>query len=103
MTYLELSAHAEEFMAMRRAIFRANPRRGGQDRRRLRYAERLIRGFTTYWQEQGCPWPIPAALVLDWVTLGSGRHHYYRDLHRFYAVRAFLQQVRVFEPGTQIP
>ena len=103
MTYLELSAHAEEFMAMRRAIFRANPRRGGQDRRRLRYNEKLVRGFITYWQEQGCPWPIPAALVLDWVTLGSGRHHYYRDLHRFYAVRAFLQQVRVFEPGTQIP
>src|SRR5438874_10633127 len=68
MTYLDLSAHAEEFLAMRRAIFRANPRRGGQDRRRLRYNEKLVRGFITYWQEQGCPWPIPAALVLDWVT-----------------------------------
>ena len=37
------------------------------------------------------------------MTLGSGRGHYYRDLHRFYAVRAFLRQVRVFEPRTQIP
>jgi hypothetical protein len=71
MTYLELSAYAEEFLAMRRAIFRANPRRGGQDRRHLRYTERLIRGFTTYWQGQGCAWPISSALVLDvsWTQL----------------------------------
>jgi hypothetical protein len=59
---------------MRRAIFRANPRRGGQDRRRLRYTERLIRGFTTYWQEHGCPWPIPSALVLGLGYSRCGLH-----------------------------
>lgn len=103
MTPSELSAYAEEFLALRRTMFRINPRRGGQDRRRLRYNEKLIRSFVTYWKQRKSPWPIPSALVLDWVTLGSGRHRYYRDLHRFYAVRAFLQQVRVFEPSTQIP
>jgi integrase/recombinase XerD len=103
MTPSELSAYAEKFLALRRTMFRVNPRRGGQDRRRLRYNEKLIQSFVTYWRQQKSPWPIPSGLVLDWVTLGSDRHSYYRDLHRFYAVRAFLQQVRVFEPGTQIP
>ncbi len=99
----ELSAHAGRFLALRRTLFQPNPRPGGQDQRRLRYDERLIRGFVTYWKQHDHPWPILSALVLDWVTLGSGRCHYYRDLHRFYAVRAFLRQVRVFEPLTQIP
>src|SRR5262249_35639826 len=93
----------EKFLTLRRSVFRPNPQRGAQDQRRLRYNEKLIRGFVAYWNQQKHPWPIPSALVLDWVTLGSDRSHYYRDLRRFYIVRAFLQQVRVFEPGTQIP
>ena len=47
----ELSAHAERFLALRRTVFRKNPRRGGQDQRRLRYDERLIRSFVTYWKQ----------------------------------------------------
>jgi integrase/recombinase XerD len=103
MTPPELSAHAEKFLALKRSVFQPNPRRGGQDQRGLRHNEKLIRGFVTYWKQQKHPWPIPSALVLDWVTLGSDRRHYYRDLRRFYIVRGFLQQVRVFEPDTQIP
>ncbi len=103
MTPSELAAYAEKFLALKRALFRPNPRRIRQDERRLRYDERLIHSFVAYWKHQEQPWPIPSALVLDWVTLGSGRGHYYRDLHRFYAVRALLLQVRVFEPGTQVP
>lgn len=44
-----------------------------------------------------------AALVLDWVALGADGQHPYRDQHRFYMARAFLRQVRTFEPGTEIP
>ena len=103
MTLWELLAHAEKFLTLKRALFRPNPRRSGQDQRQLRYDERPVRNFIAYWKQQEQPWPIPPALVLDWVTLGSDRRRYYRDLHRFYAVRASLQQVRVFEPGTHIP
>jgi len=42
-------------------------------------------------------------LVLDWIAVGSARQHPYRDQHRFYVVRAFLQQIRTFEPATEVP
>jgi site-specific recombinase XerD len=29
------------------------------------------------WKQQKSRWPIPSALVLDWVTLGSDRRRYY--------------------------
>ena len=40
---------------------------------------------------------------LDWVAVGSARQQPYRDQLRFYVARAFLQQVRTFEPATEIP
>ena len=50
-----------------------------------------------------CPWPIQSSLLVDWVAVGSPRQHPYRDQRRFYVVRAFLQQIRTFEPATAIP
>jgi integrase/recombinase XerD len=44
-----------------------------------------------------------AALALDWVAIGTQAHHPYRDQQRVWAVRAFLYQVRAFEPETEIP
>jgi hypothetical protein len=103
MTFSVLSAHAEEFMALKRAVAKADPHDNGQDRRSLKHREKLLRSFIAYWRDQQCPWPIQSSLVLDWVAVGSARQHPYRDQRRFYVVRAFLRQIRTFEPATAIP
>jgi len=103
MTFSALSAHAEEFLALKRAVAKADPSGNSQDRRSLKHREKLLRSFIAYWRDQQCPWPIQSSLVLDWVAVGSARQHPYRDQRRFYVVRAFLQQIRTFEPATAIP
>jgi integrase/recombinase XerD len=103
MTFSSLSAHAEEFLALKRAVAKADPHGNSQDRRSLKHREKLLRGFVAYWRDQQCPWPIRFSLVLDWVAVGSDRQQPYRDQLRFYVVRAFLQQIRTFEPATEIP
>jgi integrase len=103
MTFSALSAHAEEFLALKRAVAKADPHGNSQDRRSLKHREKLLRSFVAYWRDQRCPWPIRFSLVLDWVAVGSDRQRPYRDQLRFYVVRAFLQQIRTFEPATEIP
>jgi integrase len=103
MTFSALSAHAEEFLALKRAVAKADPHGNSQDRRSLKHREKLLRSFVAYWRDQQCPWPIRFSLVLDWVAVGSDRQQPYRDQLRFYVVRAFLQQIRTFEPATEIP
>jgi len=103
MTFSDMSAHAEEFLALKRAVAKADPHRNSQDRRSLKHREKLLRSYVAYWRERGCPWPIRSSSVLDWVAVGSQRHHPYRDQRRFYVARAFLQQIRTFEPATEIP
>lgn len=103
MTFAALSAFAEEFLALRQAVARRDPHQNGRDRRGLKHREKLLRSFIAYWHEQGDPWPIHSSVLLDWVAVGSDRQHPYRDQRRFYVVRAFLLQVRVFEPATEIP
>lgn len=102
MTFSGLSAFAEEFLALRRAVAKAAPH-SDQDRRSLRYREKLLRSFLAFWRERGGLWPIRAALVLDWIALDADGQHPYRDQHRFYMARGFLRQVRTFEPRTEIP
>jgi hypothetical protein len=69
-----------------------------------RYAtKRNFSGFLAFWQHHGRPWPIRAAHVLDWLAAESHPQHPYRGQHRFYTLRAFLQQVRIFEPETEVP
>ena len=103
MTFSALSAHAEEFLTLKRAVAKTDPHGNSQDRRSLKHREKLLRSFVAYWRDQQCPWPIRFSLVLDWVAVGSNRQHPYRDQLRFYVVRAFLQQIRTFEPSTEIP
>jgi integrase len=102
MTITTLSAYMDDFLAMKRVRSEVDAR-SGPERRQLRYTERLLRSFLEFWQARGCPWPIRAALALDWVAIGTRVHHPYRDQHRVWAVRAFLYQVRAFEPETEIP
>ena len=102
MTLTTLSTYLEDFLAMKRVRAEVDAR-SGPERRQLRYTERLLRSFVEFWQARGCPSPIGAALALEWVTIGTQAHHPYRDQHRVSAVRAFLTQVRAFEPETEIP
>ena len=103
MTFAALSTFAGKFIALRRAIAKPNPLQIGRTRRALRYREKLLHSLLTYWRKRGCPWPIRRALVLKWIAVGSNPQHPYRDEHRFHVARAFLRQVRVFEPATEIP
>ena len=72
MTFSALSAHAEEFLALKRSVAKADPHGNSQDRRSLKHREKLLRSFVAYWRDQRCPWPIRFSLVLDWVAVGSG-------------------------------
>ena len=81
MTLTRLSSYLEEFLAMKRVRADVDVR-SGPERRQLRYTERLLRSFLDFWQARGCPWPIRAALALDWVAIGAQAHHPYRDQHR---------------------
>jgi integrase/recombinase XerD len=103
MNFSTLSAHAEEFLALKRAVAKVDPHRNTQDERSLKHREKLLRSFIAYWRDRGCPWPIRSSLLVDWIDVGSHRHHPYLDQRRFYVVRAFLQQIRIFEPATEIP
>ena len=103
MNFPTLSAHAEEFLALKRAVAKVDLHRNTQDRRSLKHREKLLRNFVAYWRDRGCPWPMRSSLVLDWIAVGSHRQHPYRDQRRFYVVRAFLQQIRIFEPATEMP
>jgi len=93
----------EEFLALKRAVAKVDPHRNAQDERSLKHREKLLRNFIAYWRDRGRPWPIRSSLLVDWIAVGSHRHHPYRDQRRFYVVRAFLQQIRIFEPATEIP
>ena len=103
MTFAALSAFAEEYLALQRSATRHEPRRNGHDLYFLRHKEKLLRGFLLYWRSRGRPWPIPSSLLLDWIAVDSDGQHHFRDQHRYYTVRAFLRQVRIFEPATGIP
>jgi integrase/recombinase XerD len=103
MNFAALSAFAEEFLALRQAVARRDPHQNGRDRRGLKHREMLLRSFIAYWHEKGDPWPIRSSVLLDWVAVGLDRQHPHRDQRRFYVARAFLLQVRVFEPATEIP
>jgi integrase/recombinase XerD len=103
MTIEVLSRHLDAFLALKQARAKCNPHFSGDHRRRLRYDEGLLRSFLSRWQQHGCPWPIRADFALDWVMAGSSVGRPYRDEHRLFAIRAFLQQVRTLEERTEIP
>jgi len=102
MTFEALSQHLDAFLGLKRARARLSPYFEGDQRRRLRYEETLLRSFLERWRLQGCPWPIRAEFAMDWVMAGSTIGRPYRDEHRLLAIRAFLLQVRTFEE-TGIP
>lgn len=98
-----LSDCLEGFLALKRTMAETRPNYDHLRRQQVNHNERLLRSFFAFWEDHGCPWPIRATFTLDWVTLQANRQHPYRDLRRLYVVRAFLKQVRVFEPETEIP
>jgi integrase/recombinase XerD len=103
MTFEALSQHLEAFLALKSARARRSPYFEGDQRRRLRYEEGLLRSFLARWRQHGCPWPIHADFAMDWVMEGSTVGRPDRDEHRLLAVRAFLLQVRTFEGQTGVP
>ena len=103
MTFEALSQHLEAFLALKRTRARRSPYFEGDQRRRLRYEEALLRSFLERWRQHGCPWPIRAEFAMDWVMDGSTLSKPYRDEHRLLAIRTFLLQVRTFEEQTEIP
>lgn len=103
MTFEALSQHLDAFLALKSASARRSPYFEGEQRRRLRYEEGLLRSFLANWQQHGCRWPIRADFAMDWAMEGSTIGRPYRDEHRLLAVRAFLLQIRTFEGQTGVP
>jgi len=64
MTFEVLSHHLEAFLALKRARARRSPYFEGDQRRRLRYDEALLRSFLERWRQHGCPWPIRAEFTM---------------------------------------
>lgn len=98
-----LSQHLEAFLALRSAQARRNPHFDGDQRRRLRYEQRLLHAFFAHWQQNGCPWPVHAEFAMDWVMEGSRIGSPHRDELRLRILRAFLLQIRTAEVQTGIP
>ena len=96
MTFAALSAYSEEFLALRRSVARSRPYQNDQDRRSLRHREKLLRSFIAFWHDRGCPWPIRATLLLDWIALGADPQHPYRDQ------AAFLHSARFPATGARL-
>jgi integrase/recombinase XerD len=103
MTFTKLSGYLNQFFATQRTMAEADPHFDAFHRRLLRYKQKLLRNFLAFWKQQGCPWPIRTQTVLDWITASSHPEHPYRDQHHFYILRAFLKQLRTFEPETEVP
>ncbi len=103
MTFEALSCHLDAFLALKLARAKSNPHFGGDQRRRLRYEEGLLRSFLTHWRQHGCPWPIRADFAMAWAMEGSSLGKPYRDEHRLLSIRAFLLQLRPFAESTGIP
>ena len=103
MTHAKLSAYLDQFLSTRRTMAEADPHFDTFHRRLLRHKEKLLRNFLAFWKKQGCPWPIRSQLVLDWITASGHPEHPYRGQHHFYTLRAFLRQLRTFEPETEVP
>jgi len=97
-----LADYLEDFLTLKRAVAEADPHYGRKHRNQLNHNERHLRSFVSYWQKNGCPWPIRAQFALDWLGKDSDGHHPYRDVRRVRLMRAFLRQVRAFEPETEV-
>lgn len=103
MKVTKLSGCLEEYLALKRTMAESHPHYDRLARNQVNYKEKLLRDFFAFWQKHGSPWPIRATLALDWVAVGAHCQRPHRDIHRLKVVRAFLHQVRVFEPQTEIP
>jgi len=87
MTFEALWQHLDAFLALKAARARRNPYFQGDQRRRLRYEEGLLRSFLSCWQQHGCPWPIRADFAMDWVMEDSSISKPYRDEHDYDLLR----------------
>jgi integrase len=99
----ELAGFLEDYLALKRTLAEGSSHYDRISRNQFNYRVSLLRSFFAFWKERGCPWPIQAVVALDWVASGAKRQQPYRDLRRLQVVQAFLKQVRVFAPATEIP
>lgn len=99
----ELDGFLKDYLALKRTLAEGSSHYDRVGRNQFNYRVSLLRSFLAFWKERGSPWPIQASVALDWVASGAERQRPYRDLRRLQVVQAFLKQVRVFEPATEIP
>lgn len=93
----------DQHLALARPAARAHPDDAIRHRVQLNYRQKLLGSFIRFWATKGRPWPIPAAIALEWVSSEADPQRPSRELHRIFAVRGFLKHLRGIEPGTQVP
>lgn len=86
-----LHQHAEEYLTMRSAL--------GY---RVYSDQSLLRGFSSFAEQQGSPDPISAELVLSWVCRSPAVGAATRA-NRLSKLRGFLRYLRAFYPETEVP
>jgi integrase len=94
---------AEQHLALTRPTSRPHPDDEVRNRGRFRYRKNLLCSFVQFWAMREHPWPIPAALAIDWVGVGAKPGQPYRDRHRMLTIRGFLTHLRTIEPDTDVP
>jgi integrase/recombinase XerD len=98
-----LLALAEQHLMLTRPTARAHPDDIRRNHGKFGYSRNLLRDFVQFWSTKGCVWPIPSALVFDWVSEGANPKQPYRDPHRLFVVCGFLKHLRTTEPATEVP
>lgn len=98
-----LLAMAEQHLTLTRPVARTHRDDVIRDRAKFGHRKNLLRSFVHLWAAKKCPWPIPPALTLDWVSEGAKPDQPYRDRHRMFAVCGFLKHLRTVEPATEVP
>lgn len=94
---------AEQYLTLTRPA--SHPHRDDEVRNRGRfgYRKNLLHSFVQFWAMREHPWPIPAALAIDWVGVGAKPKQPYRDRHRMLTIQGFLTHLRTIEPDTDVP
>ncbi|MFZ0593573.1 MAG: tyrosine-type recombinase/integrase [Bryobacteraceae bacterium] len=87
-------------------LIRSTPRATDEDIRRNRlqfeHRKKVLGSFIAFWSAKECPWPIPSAVVMDWISENVQPGHPYRTRYYLSAIRSFLTYLRVIEPRTEV-
>ena len=61
----------EQYLRLEPPVRRTHPDEVGRHQAILGYKRNRLCSFVEFWCAYGCPWPISAALAIEWVSQGT--------------------------------